>query len=197
VTRRTILLLVGLFYCWSAEALAQTVDTSATDALTEQAASAITQQVEATIQELEAVTDQGSSTDGSTTSPAGSRQANGSSSSTESGQECEVQAMTNGGSERGGTAGGGGPGEGGPRAPRAGARDGVLATRREPGREGGVLAGTAEGGTTTESREPLPTPLPKEPNGFAFWGGIAALGLGWAGFVAVLRAHLFGRTLSG
>jgi hypothetical protein len=200
MTRRTVLLFISLFCCSSAEALAQTVDTSATGALTEQTSS-VTQQATAATQELEPVTDQVSSTAGSITSTGtgsaegdsgtGSAPAEDSSGGTGSPERCEVRP-TKSGSEQGGAAAGNGS-DGGPSASRAGPRDRLLAARREPARGEGVLGSTTEGG------KPPPTPLPKEPDEFPFWGGIAVvivLGLGFAGFVAALTNHLLARTRS-
>jgi cobalamin biosynthesis Mg chelatase CobN len=201
MTRRTVLLLIGLFCCWSAEALAQTVDTSATSTLTEQTSS-VTQQVTTATQELEPVTNQVSSSAGSITSNptdsaeedsgTGSAPAEDSSGGTDSAEQCEIQPTRNGGSEKGSAAGGRASG-GGPSASRAGPRDEVLAARRERARGEGVLGSLAEG------RKPLPTPLPNAPNEFPFWVGIAVLvvlGLGFAG-LAALTTHLLNRTRAG
>jgi hypothetical protein len=192
VTRRTVLVLIGLC-CWSAEALAQTVDTSATGILTEQTSS-VTQQVGTATQQLEPVTNQVASTAGSPTSTStDSPQGDDSSRGTDSAEPCEIRPAKNGGSEEGGAAGGRAPG-GGPGAFQAGARDGVLAARRERARGEGVLGSMTEG-------DKLPTALlPTAPNEFPFWGGVAArlvLGLAFVGFLAALTTHLLRRTRTG
>ena len=196
MTGRTVLLLIGLFCCWSAEAPAQTVDTSAAGALIEQASS-VTEPVATASQELEPVTNQVSPT-GSTTPPATDSAPDSSGGTSSSGgassaEECEETRLTkNGGSEEGGAAGGrasgGGPTpNGGPSASRAGSRDRALAARRERARGDGVLKDVAEGGTPAAAAHPEPAER------VPFWAGLAVLivlVLGFAGFVAALTSHL-------
>jgi len=198
MTRRTVLLIIGLL-CWpSAEAIAQTVDTSATGTLVEEASSTTEPVTTAASQELEPVTKLVSSPDSTTPSATGSAQPDSSSGDANAPEECETRPTKNGGSEEGEAVGGRASGDdptsnGGLSASRADLRDRLLAARREKARGEGVLGESAEGGT------PLPAPIPNPPSEFPFWGGLAVLivlGLGFAGFMAALTHHLLGRTRS-
>jgi hypothetical protein len=204
MTRRTVLLLIGLFFCWSVEALAQTVDTSAAGALTEQT-SPVTQQVTTAVQQLEPVTSEvlgsgGSS--GGVSSGGGSSGGSSSSGDSVAAERCETKAV---GGSQGGGAGGGGSSDSGGQFVTASGPDGALVAEREQADQtgGGVLGEAAgEGGTTgggDESETP-PTPLappePEAPSEFPFWDGLAllvVLGFGFAGCVAALTNHVLGR----
>src|SRR5215218_354953 len=168
MTRRTVLLLIGLFWCWSAQALAQTVDTSATGTLIEQTSS-VTQQVTAAAQQLEPITDQVSSTAGPTTpTRTGSGEADSDTASAPADDssrgsdaaDCEIAA--------GGRASGGGA----TTSAGAGAHNASVAARREGASQAG---GEGVLGSVTEGTDPMPAPLPTAPNDFPFWGGSAWL----------------------
>jgi hypothetical protein len=204
MTRRTVLLLIGLL-CWSGQALAQTVDTSATDNLPEQT-SPVTQQVTKATQQLEPVTSQvlgsgGSSGGGS--SGGGSSGGSGSSGGGDAAEPCKTKAA--GGSQGGGAGGGTGGGaggssdSGGQSAGMADGPDGALIAVRERADQmgGGVLGDFTVGGDSLVPLVPqVPeSPVPESPSEFPFWGGLAllvVLGLGFAGFLAALTSHFLG-----
>jgi hypothetical protein len=214
MTRRTVLLLFGLFCCWNAQALAQTVDTSATGTLTEQTSSA-TQQVTTAAQELEPVTNQVSSTADSVTSTGtgsgtstgtGSGTSTGTGSTTADDSSPDDSSGGSGAAERCETAAGGGAPGGGSILTSAsgGARHASFAVRRERGwqanGEGSQANGEGVLGSVAEGTDAMPAPVPTAPSEFPFWGGIAVLillGLGLAGLMAALTTHVLRRVSSG
>jgi hypothetical protein len=196
MTWRTVLLLIGLLCCGSTQALAQTVDTSAADALTEQT-SPVTQQVTTAVEELEPATSDVLGSGGSS----GSGVSGGSSSSGDSdaAEPCEHNVA-------GGSEGGGGSSDSEGQFAASG-QDGALAAEREPADQagGGALGEAAgEDGTTNRGNEsetpPTPFAPPEAPSELPFWDRLAlllVLGLGVAGFVAALTSHLLGRARAG
>jgi len=193
MTLRTVLLLVGLFSCWSAPALAQIVDTSATGTLTEQTSS-VTQQVTTATQQLEPVTNQVSPTADSTTSSG-----TGSVTSSGTGSAPDDSGRGSDAAERCESTAGSGASGGGPILTSAGGgtRQALVAARRERESKAG---GAGVLGSVTEGTDPMPAPVPNAPNELPFWGGIAVLvlvGLGLAGVMAALTTQVLRRTRSG